>query len=268
MPVVERPDGAKIHWESEGEGRPVLIAHLTLWSHPSIYDGLVADLARDHRAVRYDPRGCGRSSRRGPYDPQTDADDLEAVVRAAGGDAVVIAIGDGLNRTARVAAASPDAIAQVVAITPSPGALLPRSELEGSDVMGASESVIDMMVQLMSTDPRAALRMMITTINPDLDEEQLRERVAIVTDYLTPEAGAERAQAWLADDVRAQLQSLGERLSILFGGPDPMFEGVLQARFRELFPAAQLAEGADGPVSRPDLTAAIVRRVESGLPLQ
>jgi hypothetical protein len=38
-----------------------------------------------------------------------------------------------------------------------------------------------------------------------------------------------------------------------------MFEGALGARVVNLFPEAHLAEVADGPVSRPELTAARVR---------
>jgi pimeloyl-ACP methyl ester carboxylesterase len=264
MPTVERPDGVRIHWEAQGKGPVVIVAHHMLWSYPAIYAPLMADLARDHRAVLYDPRGCGRSSQRGPYDVETDARDLEAVADAAGGGAVVIAVGDGLNRTARAAAARPDLIAHVVAIAPSPAALLPRGELEGSDVLGASQSVIDMLLQLLSTDPRAALHSMIAAVNPDLDEEQLRERIAGVIEYLALEGAAERANAWLEDDVRHQVRSLGDRLSILYGGPDPLFEGALQTRFAELFPDAHREEVADGPVSRPDLTAAYVRRLTGG----
>jgi pimeloyl-ACP methyl ester carboxylesterase len=264
MPTVERPGGILIHWEGQGDGPVVLVAHHTLWSYPALYAPLMADLARDHHAVLYDPRGCGRSSRVGPYEVETDAHDLETVVAAAGGGAVAIAVGDGLNRSARAAAARPDLIEHVVAIAPSPAALLPRRELEGSDVVGASQSVIDMLLQMLSTDPRSASRTMIAAVNPDLDEEQLRERVDTVMDYLTPDGAAKRANAWLEDDVRDQVRSLGDRLSNLYGGPDPLFEGALATRFAELFPDAHLEEVADGPVSRPDLTAAHVRRLTGG----
>ena len=36
----------------------------------------------------YDPRGCGASTRQGPYDAETDAGDLLAVAEAAGGEAL------------------------------------------------------------------------------------------------------------------------------------------------------------------------------------
>ena len=55
---------------------------------PATYEGIVADLARDHRVVTWEPRGCGSSSEDGPFDIATDAEDLLALdprARAAGG---------------------------------------------------------------------------------------------------------------------------------------------------------------------------------------
>jgi hypothetical protein len=45
-----------------------------------------------------------------------------------------------------------------------------------------------------------------------------------------------------------------------YGGPEPMYEGALRAQVAELYPEAQLEELAGGPVSRPDLFAARIRR--------
>jgi pimeloyl-ACP methyl ester carboxylesterase len=265
MPSLERPDGVEIHWEVEGEGPRVILAHHTLWSHPGIYGDLIADLARDHHVVIYDPRGCGRSSQRGPYDVETDAGDLLAVTEAVRGKAVAIAVGDGFNRVARVAAARPELISHVIAIGPAAAAFLPRVELKGTDVLAGSEAVIDMLLQMMATDPRAALRTLIGTLNPNLEDDELRERVDRVADYLDSEAGSERARVWLGDDVSEQTRTLADRLWILHGGTDALFEGALGARVAELFPNAHLEKIAEGPISRPDLTAAYVRQLTAVL---
>jgi pimeloyl-ACP methyl ester carboxylesterase len=261
---LERPDGVEINWESQGEGPTVLLTHHTLFSYPGVYNRLIADLTHDHRVVVYDPRGCGRSSRRGPYDVETDAADLQAVLEAAGGASVAVVVGDGLNRGARVAVARPDLIPTLIAIQPGAAAVLPRDELRGSGVMAGSDSVIDMILKMMSADPRAALRTLITSINPDLEEDELRERVDRVADYLSVEAATGRAHAWLEDDLSALVSTLGDRVWILHGGADPLFEGVLGERVAELFPNARLRTLADGPISRPELTAACVRAVTRG----
>src|SRR2546423_8256576 len=101
MTQLERPAGVEIHWEATGEGPTVVLAHHTLWSLPAIYAELIDDLARDHRVIVYDPRGCGESTSRGPYDFDTDAADLQAVLEAVGGATVAIAVGDGTNRAHR-----------------------------------------------------------------------------------------------------------------------------------------------------------------------
>jgi pimeloyl-ACP methyl ester carboxylesterase len=256
---IIRPDDAEIHWEAQGEGPVVLIAHHSLWSYPAIYDGIVADLSRDHRVVIYDPRGCGSSSRRGPYEPMTDAADLTAVAEAAGDAMVAIAVTEGFNRVARVAAAQPDLIYHVIAIGPAAAAFLPHAELEGSEVLAASDSVIEMLLQMMRTDPRSALRTLLTAVNPGVEEEALRARLDRTTSYLEPQSVEERVRAWLEDDVSEQAQALGDRLWIVHGGSDPLFEGTLRARVAELYPKAHLRELADGPISRPELTAALVR---------
>jgi pimeloyl-ACP methyl ester carboxylesterase len=259
--LLERPDGAEIHWEARGEGPAVLIAHHVLWSYPGIYAGLIADLARDHRVVIYDPRGCGQSSRRGPYEIETDVGDLLAVAEAVGGAAVAIAVGEGFSRAGRAAAQRADLVSEVIAVGPAAAVFLPRAEVKRADVLAASESVIDMLLQQLRTDPRGALRTIITAINPDLDDDAVRERVEKVSDYLDADAGAHRARAWLGDDMSSEIRVLGSRLWILSGGPDPMFEGALAERVADLFPEAHFIDAADGPISRPDITAAHVRRL-------
>jgi pimeloyl-ACP methyl ester carboxylesterase len=261
MTLLQRPDGAEINWEAQGSGPTVLLSHLTLWSHPGTYRRLADEVSRDHQFVVYDPRGCGRSSRRGPYDQQTDAADLEAVLEAAGGEAVVIAVGDGINRAARAGAARPELTAHLIAIMPGPAVILPRSELRGSGLMGASDAVVELLLQMMNTDPRAALRSVVAAVNPGMDEVELRERIEVLSDYLSFDAAADRAARWLEDDVVDELRSLGDRLWIVYGGDDPLFEGELGPRVRELLPEAHVEELEDGPVSRPDLTAALVRRL-------
>jgi pimeloyl-ACP methyl ester carboxylesterase len=264
MGSLERPGEIEIHFDSEGSGPAVVIAHQLLWSYPQVYEELIRDLTDDHRVVTYDPRGCGRSSRKGPYDAATDAADLLAVLKATGGDAVAIAIGYGYNLAVRVAARRPDLITAIVTVQPAAAALLPRHELSESGVLAASESVIEMLMQMMHTDPRTALRTVIAATNPELGEEELRERLDRVADYLSYDAARERAAAWLADDPSEYAKAVGDRLVITHSEAEPLFEGALTARVKELYPEARLEQFAGGPISRPDLIAARIRRMTGG----
>lgn len=259
MPTVARPNEAEIHWETRGNGPLVVIAHQLLWSYPQVYADLIRELASDRTVVTYDPRGCGLSTRLGPYDTETDTADLEAIVEAAGAGAVALAVGYGYNVAVRVAARRPDLISALVTVQPAAAALLPRHELKGSDVIAASDSVMDMLMQMLNTEPRAALRTVLAATNPELDERGLRERLDRVVDYISPEAGRDRAAAWVADDPSEHAVALGNRLSIVHSAAEPLFEGTLAARVAELYPEARIEQIEGGPISSPGLIAERIR---------
>jgi pimeloyl-ACP methyl ester carboxylesterase len=175
---------AGIHWEARGSGPTVLIVHQVLWSYPQVYSELIDDLSRDHRVVTYDPRGCGASSREGPYDTATDAG--------------------------------------------------------------------------------TALRSILSATNPDLREDEVRDRVDRVSEYMDPQAARDRAEAWIADDPSEHARALGERLWILHSAPEPLFEGTLAARVAELYPKAHIEQLEGGPISRPGVYAGRIRRLAKG----
>src|SRR4051794_3799758 len=119
MPLLSRPDGVELHWDQRGEGPLIVLA--PYWSgHPAVYDDLLSDLGRDHRVVTFDARGTGQSTRRGPYDMETDGADFEAIVEGTGGGAVALSIADGCNRAVRLGARRPDLVAAVLAIGAGP----------------------------------------------------------------------------------------------------------------------------------------------------
>jgi pimeloyl-ACP methyl ester carboxylesterase len=259
VPTLKRPDGVEIHWQGQGSGPTVLIVHQLLWSYPQVYADLIAELARDHHVVTYDPRGCGSSSRRGPYDTETDSGDLEAVAEATGPPALALAVGYGYNLAVRVAARRPDLISALVTVQPAAAALLPRHELKGTEVIAASDSVMDMLMQMLSTEPRAALRTILAATNPDLDESSVKARLDRVIDYISPEAGRGRAQTWLTDDPTEHTVALGDRLRIIHSSAEPLFEGALAARVAELYPDARIEQIEGGPISSPGLIADRIR---------
>jgi len=56
--------GATLHYRTAGEGSPLVLVHGSC-TDMSTWDGVVDDLARDHRVIIYDRRGMGgRGTRR------------------------------------------------------------------------------------------------------------------------------------------------------------------------------------------------------------
>ena len=76
--------GATLRYRTAGEGPPLVLVHgsatdLTTW------DGVVDDLARDHRVIAYDRRGYGVSTHRPVRDHRVHARDLTAVLEQRAG---------------------------------------------------------------------------------------------------------------------------------------------------------------------------------------
>ena len=257
MPELERPGGARIHYEVRGEG-PLVVLTLGFAATADVYEGVAADLARDHRVVTWDPRGCGDSTPDGPFDITTDADDLIGLIGELGKPAAVFAIGHGVNVTARAVARDPEAVRAVV----SPGVVTAlRDRLSDSEGFASSGPVIDMLVEQLRRDPRAAVRATIASLNPQHTEDELRARVDSTLAYTPTETTLERIEAWLADDdALGELLSLGDRLAILWHEGDAWQGGAIE-RIAELLPDARLIHVDDGPLSRPDLAAEAVREL-------
>ena len=83
MSLVDLPDGAKLHFEIEGEGPVVTLIHPGLWDMRT-WDREFLTLAdAGYRVLRYDVRGYGRSSRPEPGASYSNLRDLDAVLEAA-----------------------------------------------------------------------------------------------------------------------------------------------------------------------------------------
>jgi pimeloyl-ACP methyl ester carboxylesterase len=263
--LLERAEGVQIHWEERGEGPPVVLAPYANF-HPSAYEPIAAELGRDHRVIRYDDRGAGQSTRAGPYDMDTGADDMAAVIEASGGAAVIVTLGDGCNRAVRVGAARPELVEAIVAPGGSPAG---RDSLAGSEAMASSDTVVNAFLSLCETDYRSALRSLVTAGNPQMSEDEIRERVRLQAEYQPQETAVARLRAWVEDDALEPARACGDRFWMLCademgGGWFPSGREAVQLS-RRLFPEAHVEEIEDGIMSRPELTAAIVRRVTAPL---
>lgn len=260
MPRLERPDGVEIHWEEEGEGPLVVLSGY--WSlHPSVFAPITEELHGDHRVVRYDDRGTGASTHAGPYDLETASGDLEAVAEAAGGSAVIIGVADGTQRAVKVGAARPDLVEAVVGL----GVPMGRQAFAGADALASSEPVVEALLEMAATDYRSALRTVVTSTNSQMSEDELRERVRVQAEHVPAEAGAARLRAWAGSDATEEGHAMGDRLWILHsprmsGGWFPSGPELVKAIIG-ILPDAHVEEVEDGLISRPDATAAVVRRI-------
>lgn len=261
MPRARASDGVELHWEERGAGPTVLLA--SHWSlHPMLWDPITAELERDHRIVRYDDRGTGLSERTGPYDLATGVADMEAVAEAAnGGPIVVLGVMDGVNKAVRLAARRPDLIAHVVS---AGGAPLSRHAFSDDNSMIASKIVVAAFMQQLEADYRGAVRGLIESTNPRMELDDVRARVAGQVEHVPAEVAIARVEEW-AEDAGAEepARELGPRLAVLLSAdvgagwfPKPE---VLRPLVRRHMPDAAVEEVEDGIISRPELTAAVIR---------
>jgi pimeloyl-ACP methyl ester carboxylesterase len=266
MPTLARPDGVEIHFEERGSGPLVVV--VSYWSmHPSVFEPLTHELESDRRVVRYDDRGTGQSTRKGPYDLETAATDLEALVEHLGEPAVLVGTADGPARAIRVAARRPDLVSGVVAIGGPP---FGRAAFADSDTLAASEPVVQALLSQVETDYRGALRTLVTATNPQMSEDEVRQRVNDQAGHCPVDAAAPRLRAWASDDRKEDSLAVGDRLWVIVseamaGGWFPA-GAEIAAVVKRVLPEANVVDAEDGMVSRPDLSAAVIRRAATATP--
>ncbi len=196
MAKLQREQGIEIHWEERGDGPPVVLAPYSNF-HPTVFDPIAAELAPDHRVIRYDDRGAGQSTRTGPHDMDTGAGDLAAVIEASGAPAVIVGLGDAANRAVRVYAERPELVEAIVTLGLPAG----RHRLGQSEAMAASDTVVNAFLSMCETDYRGALRSLVTAGNPQMSEDEIRERARMQFDYQPQDTAVARLRAWVDDDA-------------------------------------------------------------------
>jgi pimeloyl-ACP methyl ester carboxylesterase/predicted glycosyltransferase len=120
---VER-GGVNVFYEVYGEGEPTILL-LPTWSiiHSRCWKGQIPYLARHFRVLTFDGRGNGKSDRPSEseaYVEQEYADDALAVMDATSTErAVLVSLSRGVERAMLLAAAHPERVAGMVAISPA-----------------------------------------------------------------------------------------------------------------------------------------------------
>jgi pimeloyl-ACP methyl ester carboxylesterase len=257
VPFVDREDGARLFWDERGEG-PGLLVTQSYIQHPAVLEPLLAELQSGHRIVHYDARGAGESTRQGPYDMQTDVADLIAVAEAAGPLVAVVANGDASNRAVHAAVERPDLIPYIVSMETVP---LSPGQAADTDSLIGSANVLEALVGMMRADYRSGLTAAITRGNPDMSQDEVRARIDATVEYIDHEAATGRLEHWIKDDPGDDPRSLGERLIVAYEGAGGWFPAELTEVGTEILPEAQFVKLEGGALTRPDLTAAVVRSV-------
>ena len=119
--------GARLHYELRGSGPLLLLIGAPMGG--TFFAGLAEQLAGDHTVLTYDPRGISRSALTGPVaedTPQLRADDVRALIEAAGGGrADVFGSSGGAVTGLALAQRHPELVRTLVAHEPPLTDLLP-----------------------------------------------------------------------------------------------------------------------------------------------
>lgn len=157
-------DGVRIHFEVEGSGPPVVLVH-GITDSADDWAPLNGRLAADHTVVRLDLRGHGRSGDAADYSALSMAQDLEAVVTAAGVDRPLL-VGHSLGAVVATAYA---------AGAPTRGVVNIDQTLRFSDF---AATVRQLEHQLRGDGFHAAMRAVFLHLDGPLAPDQLRFRLA------------------------------------------------------------------------------------------
>lgn len=143
--IVELPDGARLAFDDVGEGPAVVFVHPGLWDRRTWDDQMTSFPAAGFRAIRYDIRGYGSSSRQ---DGRTYADvaDLLALLDALGvAQAALVGCSMGGGIAIDATLEHPDRVWALVPVASAIGGVdaLPEEEDWYADVVAPIEEAIE-----------------------------------------------------------------------------------------------------------------------------
>jgi pimeloyl-ACP methyl ester carboxylesterase len=109
MQTVTSSDGTKIAYDKVGNGRAVILVSGALASR-SAHDSLAQLLSKTFTVFNFDRRGRGESGDNKPYDVKREIEDIEALIKEAGGSAYLYGISSGACLALEAAAALGDKV--------------------------------------------------------------------------------------------------------------------------------------------------------------
>jgi pimeloyl-ACP methyl ester carboxylesterase/DNA-binding CsgD family transcriptional regulator len=192
-------DGRRLAYATNGAGPPLVfgprwVSHLREeWDDPAAR-AFFAELGRTFTVVRFDRIGCGLSSRELDDGPllESESRQLEAVIDAAGGRAVVFATSCCALSATRLAVRRPDAVDKLVYF----GGYAARNDIP--EITKAS------LVQFVATNWRLGAQLLAGLFDPHASGDE----IAAATRRQRSAASAEAASTYLATALETDLRDL------------------------------------------------------------
>jgi pimeloyl-ACP methyl ester carboxylesterase/DNA-binding CsgD family transcriptional regulator len=198
-------DGRQLAYATNGEGPPMVIgprwvSHLEEeWADP-VQRAFYTEIAKTHRVVRFDRIGCGLSSRE--LDPrptvESESRQLEAVIDAVGGSAVVFATSCCGLAASQLALRRPSSVEKLVFF----GAYASRNDVP--DATRAS------LIDFVRLNWKIAAQMLAGLFDPHASGDEIAE----LTRRQRAAASAEAASIFLELELTADLRPLLPRLDV------------------------------------------------------
>ncbi len=192
-------DGRRLAWTSHGDGPPIVfgprwVSHLKEeWDDPA-QRGFYAEVARTHRVVRFDRIGCGLSSRELEPRPTVESESrqLEAVVDAVGGRAVLFVSSCCCLASAQLAVRRPAAVEKLVFFS---------GYASRNDIPEPTKSSL---IQFVATNWLLAAQLLAGLFDPHASGDEIAEH----TRMQRAAASAEAASIFLELDLGADLRDV------------------------------------------------------------
>lgn len=190
-------EGRRLAYATYGDGPPMVIgprwvSHLEEEWSDAHQRAFYAEVAKTHRVVRFDRIGCGVSSRE--LDPrptvESESRQLEAVIDAVGGTAVVFASSCCCLAASQLAVRRPDAVEKLVYF----GSYASRNDIP--DATRAS------LIQFVGLSWKLAAQMLAGLFDPHASGDEIAEH----TRMQRAAASAEAASIFLELDLHADLR--------------------------------------------------------------
>jgi 3-oxoadipate enol-lactonase len=110
-------DGAILHYEMRGQGKPLVLIHSGL-GHLEMWDDQMAAFAQHHQVIRYDVRGLGKSQ--SEPTPFSHFGDLEALLRCLNVEqTAVLGSSDGGGIAIDFSLSYPEMVTALIVVAPS-----------------------------------------------------------------------------------------------------------------------------------------------------